>query len=519
MMLPALILVLFGGGALAFAAGRAGAAFSRWVAVFAIAADMALLALAWTGALPAGGPVHAMWLAEYSVPWIARFGISLHLAADGLAFLMVALTLFTGLAAIAASWTEITERAGFFHFNIMVTLAGITGVFLSADLFLFYFFWEVMLVPMYLLIGIWGHENRNYATLKFFLFTQGGGLLMFLAILGLYFIHGNATGEWTFDYNALLGTVLEPGTARLLALGFMAAFLVKLPAIPLHTWLPDAHTQAPTAGSVILAGLLLKTGAYGLLRFVLPLFPTAAVELAPYAMIVGAAGILYGAKLAFAQTDLKRLVAYTSVNHMGFILVGIFSLNEAGLQGSVMQILCHALSTGALFILAGALKERLHTRELDKMGGLWAAAPRMGVAGMIFALASLGMPGMGNFIAEFLILAGAWAVSPWVAAAAALGLVLSAAYSLRVVQRVFHGPLAVAGPVRDFGVRESGIMAALFAAIMALGLYPGPVLDVTKGYVMGLIAGKTRAVETLNQSAHDMNTAPETREGKGGTER
>ncbi len=269
------------------------------------------------------------------------------------------LSCFLGIMATIASWTEIQERVGLFHFNLTWTVAGIIGVFLSLDLFLFYFFWELMLIPMYFLIALWGHENRSYASVKFFLFTQVGGLAMLLGILGLYFVHGRQTGIYTFDYSELLGTKMSPNTALLLMLAFLAAFLVKLPAVPFHTWLPDAHTEAPTGGSVILAGLLLKTGAYGILRFAVPLFPGAALQVAPWAMVAGVIGILYGAVLAFAQTDLKRLVAYTSVSHMGFVLLGIFAWNELALQGVIIQILCHGISTGALFMLVGSLQERI----------------------------------------------------------------------------------------------------------------------------------------------------------------
>ncbi len=307
------------------------------------------------------------------------------------------------------------------------------------DLFLFYFFWEVMLIPMYFLIGIWGHGRRLYASLKFFLFTQAGGLLMLLSILGLYFVHGAYTGVYTFSYAALLQTPVEQGVARWLMLGFMAAFLVKLPAFPFHTWLPDAHTEAPTAGSVILAGLLLKTGAYGILRFVLPLFPEACHAFAEVFMLMGAIGILYGGQLAYAQTDFKRLVAYTSVSHMGFVLVGAFAFNELAYQGVVMQMITHGISTGALFMIAGVLYERLHTRELEKMGGLWAALPGLGTVTMVFVMASLGLPGLGNFIAEFLILAGSWQASPWITVLAAIGLVVATVYSLRIMQKVFSG--------------------------------------------------------------------------------
>ncbi len=292
---------------------------------------------------------------------------------------------------------------------------------------------------MYFLIALWGHEKRTAAAVKFFIFTQLSGLLMLVSILGLYFIHGRHSGVYTFDYFALLGTSVPSGIAPLILLGFLAAFLVKLPAVPFHAWLPDAHTEAPTAGSVILAGLLLKTGGYGLLRFALPLFPGAAAEIAPLGMALGVIGILYGAVLAFAQTDLKRLVAYTSVSHMGFVLLGIFARNETAMMGAIIQMLSHGISTGALFILAGALQERLHTRDMQRLGGLWAVVPRLGGVWLFFALASLGLPGMGNFIGEFLVLLGAYRVSLPMTVLAALGLVVSTLYAVRMVQKVFFG--------------------------------------------------------------------------------
>ena len=263
------------------------------------------------------------------------FGIHFHLALDGLSLLLLMLTFLLGIMSVLASWTEIQEAVGFFHLNLLWVLAGIAGVFLAMDLFLFYFAWELMLVPMYFLIAIWGHERRVYAAAKFFLFTQLSGLLMLIAILALYFAHHTATGIFTFEYADLLGTPLSSHAALWIMLGFFVAFAVKLPMFPLHTWLPDAHTEAPTAGSVVLAGLLLKTGAYGMLRFVMPLFPAAAHAFAPVAMVLAVIGILYGAILAFAQTDLKRLVAYTSVSHLGFVLLGIFAWNKLALQGAV----------------------------------------------------------------------------------------------------------------------------------------------------------------------------------------
>jgi len=332
-----------------------------------------------------------------------------------------------------------------------------------------------MLIPMYFLIGIWGHERRNYAALKFFIFTQAGSLFLLIAILGLYFLHRQNTGIYTFEYLSLLNTPIAGATATWLMLGFFISFAVKLPMVPLHPWLPDAHTEAPTAGSVILAGLLLKTGGYGIIRFVIPLFPGASREFAPVALGLGVAGILYGAVLAFAQSDLKRLVAYTSISHLGFVLLGIYAWNELALQGALMQMLCHGISTGALFMLVGALQERIHTRDTAHMGGLWSVMPRMGGVGMLFALASLGLPGLGNFVGEFLVLLGTYQVSPVAAILGTIGLVFATIYSLAIVQRAFHGTNREGWRPRDLSLREMSVLGSMIAVIIWLGWYPQPV--------------------------------------------
>lgn len=481
MILAWLIIIPAAAGVLAWFLSRWSLRWPRWICLIALTIDLILALALWAQssaqfAISTSGP----WLVEVERPWIPQFGISFHLAMDGLSLLLILLSAFLGIMSVACSWTEIKERTGFFHFNLMWVLAGIMGVFLALDLFLFYFFWEMMLVPMYFLIAVWGHENRIYAAVKFFLFTQVSGLLMFVAILGLYFIHGGNTGDYTFNFTQLLGTAIPEPTAMWLMLGFFLAFAVKLPAFPVHTWLPDAHTEAPTAGSVILAGLLLKTGAYGLLRFVLPLFPQAAAEFAPVAMVLAVIGILYGALLAFAQTDLKRLVAYTSVSHMGFVLLGVFAGNELALQGAVMQILSHGISTGALFILVGALHERMHTRDLRRLGGLWSSAPRLGGAALLFALASLGLPGLGNFVGEFLVLIGTYRVNIPITVVASLGLIAATIYSLWMIQLSFHGPNREGWKIPDSSARETAVLAAMIVVIVWLGLYPQPVLNTAK---------------------------------------
>jgi NADH-quinone oxidoreductase subunit M len=478
MILVWLIVILMVGGVLAWISGKVNRILPRWIALASVGAVFLITLYLWlSNPIPVLG---SAWLIQFDQPWIPQWGISFSLALDGLSMLMLLLTFFIGLLAVLISWREIQTKVAFFHFNLLWVLAGITGVFLTMDLFLFYFFWEVMLIPMYFLIGIWGHENRRYAAYKFFIFTQASGLLMLLAILGLYFIHGNQTGVYTFSYFELLNTTLAPEAARLLMFGFLAAFLVKLPVVPFHSWLPDAHSEAPTAGSVILAGLLLKTGAYGLLRFVLPLFPTATVEFAPWAMLLGVIGIIYGAILAFSQTDLKRLVAYTSVSHMGFVILGVFSFNEWALQGVVMQMITHGLSTGALFIIAGFLYERLHTRDIRQMGGFWSTAPKMGVIGLIFVMASLGLPGLGNFIAEFLTLVGAWQANNWLTVFATIGLVMATIYSLRIMQKIFFEANRMEQPLADLNAREMLIAIPMVAMILWLGLYPQPILDTAR---------------------------------------
>jgi NADH-quinone oxidoreductase subunit M len=323
--------------------------------------------------------------------------------------------------------------------------------------------------------------------MKFFIFTQASGLLLLLALVVLAWQGAALSGQLSFSYFDLLQLPLPPRLGFWLMLGFFLAFVVKLPGVPLHSWLPDAHTQAPTAGSVLLAGILLKTGAYGLLRFCLPLFPEASREFATTAMVLGVAGVIYGALLAFAQRDFKRLVAYSSISHMGFVLLGLYAFNSLGLQGAVMQMVTHGLSTAALFMLAGALQHRLHTRDMERMGGLWRLAPRMGGCAMFFALASLGLPGLGNFVAEFLVFLGVFAVSPALAAAAAVGMVGAAIYALWLVQRAFHGEAPAELRLVDFGNREMVAMYAMMAGLLWLGIYPQPVLDLTQPVLDGLV--------------------------------
>ncbi|WP_363331518.1 NADH-quinone oxidoreductase subunit M [Methylobacter sp.] len=477
-ILLVLICVLLLGGFAAWFSERRNPAAPRWVAIVTLTVEVLLLILPYSIASETDG-LSSAWFAEFSGPWIPRFGIGLHLAMDGLSLLLIMLTVLLGFMAISSSWTEIKNRQGFFFFNLLMCLAGTIGVFLAVDLFLFFFFWELMIVPMYFLISIWGHENRTYAAIKFFIFTQVSSLLMLIAIIALMLIRYNKSGTYSFDYFELLNTALGPDAELWLMLGFFIAFTVKLPVVPFHTWLPDAHTQAPTGGSVILAGVMLKTGAYGLLRFVMPLFPEAAQQFAPVAMAMGAIGVLYAAVMAFAQSDLKRLIAYTSVSHMGFILLGIFSWNPLSLQGSVVTMLAHGISAAALFMIAGALQERLHTREMGNMGGLWPALPILSALTLFFAIASLGLPGLGNFVGEFLVLQGAFNVNTALTVAATLVLILAPVYALIMIQKTFYGPLYQHAPLSDFSRREWLSLGLLALTTVWLGLSPQTVLNVS----------------------------------------
>jgi len=488
MILEWLIGILFVGGIGAWLSEKSNAELPRVIALATIVLDLFLviLMLFAPGALglepisssDLGQP--GEWLVLSTAEWIPRFGISFIFGVDGLGLLLVTLTVFLGLMSLGSAWHEIKDRTGFFYFNLLWTLAGVIGVFTALDLFLFFFFWEVMLIPMYFIIAIWGHENKEYAAMKFFIFTQVSGMLMLLAILVLVFFNYQAAGEITFSYFDLLGTEIPEEFGFWVMLGFFLAFATKLPSVPIHNWLPDAHSQAPTAGSVILAGILLKTGAYGLIRFTVPLFPTESMAFAPTAMLLGVISILYTAKVAFAQNDLKRLIAYTSVSHMGFVMLGVYAWTSQGVQGAVMTMLAHGFSAAALFMLAGGLQHRIHTRQMDQMGGLWGAAPKMGFMALFFTVAAVGMPGLGNFIGEFLVLLGSFRIRPVAAALAAIGMVVAAVYSLIVIQKVFHGENKNNLVVKDLTKVEMICFGLMMIGLLWMGMYPQSMLEMSE---------------------------------------
>jgi len=432
--------------------------------------------------------------------WIPSWGIQYFLGVDGLSILMILLTSFISMLAIASSWNAIKMQVKQFYIFCLLLEMGMLGVFLAQDLFLFYIFWEFTLVPMYFLIGIWGGARRVYASIKFFLYTMAASLLMLLAILYM----GINAGTFSLP-DLIAGRAAFAGAQNLLFLGFFLAFAVKVPIFPFHSWLPDAHTEAPTAGSIILAGVLLKMGTYGLIRFNLPLFPEAAYRYAPYIAVLAIIGIIYGAIVSFAQKDVKKLVAYSSISHLGFVTLGIFSLNAAGIQGAILQGVNHGLSTGALFFLVGVLYEQTHTRDMAAYGGVWKIMPVFSVLSLIVVLSSMGLPGLNGFVGEFTILLGSMgaeslAPRPWIFTAfATTGVILAAVYLLWMFQRVFMGPAEtkeVKG-LRDMNRGELAIMLSFLLFIFWIGITPSLYFHLMDSSVSALVSHLSSSLMAL----------------------
>jgi NADH-quinone oxidoreductase subunit M len=409
--------------------------------------------------------------------WVESLNFQYILGVDGISLFMVLLTTFLMPLAVLASW-GVTHRVRAYMAAMLFLEAAMLGTFVALDLLLFFLFFEGLLFPMYLIIGGWGGERRVYAAVKFFLYTMAGSAFLFVGLLFLYFRAGSDLGQVTFDLQQLVRLDLPIDTARWLFLAFFVAFAVKVPLFPLHTWLPDAHVEAPTAGSVILAGVLLKIGAYGLIRFNLSLFPEASRYFADFVSVLALIGIVYGAVVALIQTDLKRLVAYSSVSHLGFVVLGTFAFTQTALSGGVLQMVNHGLSTGALFLLVGMVYERTHTRDLARMGGLARTTPVLAGVFLVVALSSLGLPGLNNFVGEFLVILGTFATNRPFGVVAATGVVLAAIYLLWSYQRMAHGPAPEehAG-YPDLSRRERAILVPIVAAIVAIGVYPNPILD------------------------------------------
>jgi NADH-quinone oxidoreductase subunit M len=404
--------------------------------------------------------------------WLPQFGISYHLGVDGISLFLIVLTGFLTPLALLTSWQSVHKSVKLFSFFLLALESAMLGVFVSIDLFLFYIFWDAVLIPMYFLIGIWGYERRIYAAVKFILYTMVGSILMLVAIIGLSYAHA---GTQTFDLLDLYGTALSWNLEKWFFLAFTLAFVIKVPLFPFHTWLPDAHVEAPTAGSVILAGVMLKMGTYGLLRFAFPLFPNAAHYFAPYLAGLAVIGIIYGALVAMVQPDLKKLVAYSSVSHLGFVVLGLCALNVNGVQGAVYQMLNHGVSTGGLFIIVGMLSDRRHTRLISEFGGLKAVMPRLVACFLLVTLSSIALPGLNGFIGEFLILLGSYAAFPRLTVFAATGVILSAVYMLWMFQRVNYGEVTNEENrnLPDLTGREWALMIPTIAVAVLMGVAPG----------------------------------------------
>ena len=439
---------------------------------------------------------------KYDWIQVAGWTINYYMGIDGLSILLVLLTAFLTPLAILSTWAAVDERVKDFMIFFLLLEVGMMGVFLAQDLFLFYIFWEFTLVPMYFLIGIWGGPRRIYAAIKFFLYTMAGSLLMLMAILWLGLYAG------TFDMPDLLAKGIPADMQLWLFIAFALAFAIKVPMWPLHSWLPDAHVEAPTAGSVILAGVLLKMGTYGFLRFNIPLFPNASLQAAPWIALLAVIGIIYGAAVSYAQRDVKKLVAYSSVSHLGFVMLGLFALNAQGMEGAILQMVNHGLSTGALFLLVGMIYEQTHTRELSVYGGLWKIMPVFGAISLIVVLSSMGLPGLNGFVGEFTILLGAWGAGQTevygtvlFAAFAALGVIMAAVYMLYMFQKMFLGPagsITKEHSLRDLNWREIAILVPLLVFIFWIGLYPKPFFALIAPAVDKLVA----AVQAAAMAVH-----------------
>jgi len=440
--------------------------------------------------------------------WIPAFGISYFVGVDGISLLLLVLTGFLTPLALLGSWESVHKHTRAFCVFVLLLESAMMGVFISLDLFLFYVFWDAMLIPMYFLIGIWGYERRVYAAVKFILYTMGGSVLMLLAILGLAYLHSTVAGGYSFDLTQIYRLQIPPNLQFWFFLAFALSFAIKVPLFPFHTWLPDAHVEAPTAGSVLLAGVLLKMGTYGLVRFAFPLFPLAASFFAPYLAGLAVIGIIYGALVAMVQPDMKKLVAYSSVSHLGFVVLGISAMNVQGVQGAVYQMLNHGVSTGGLFLIVGMLSDRRHTRLIAEYGGLKHVVPHLVAAFLIITLSSIGLPGLNGFVGEFLILLGAFRWNPRMTAFAATGIVLSATYMLWMFQRVNYGPVSNeknAG-MRDLTPREWVVLVPIVAATVLMGVLPNLFLRPIEPSVARMVSqvqaqAPARIQASANQSA------------------
>jgi NADH-quinone oxidoreductase subunit M len=488
---PLLSLIIFfplAGGFLALATGSRWPLLCRWISLTTTLLELSLVSsLLFLGLQPQAGPT-GVWLLAEDYSWIPSLGVRYSLGLDGLSLLLLLLTGFINVLCILISWRAITTRLGSFHFFLLFLESSVMGLFMATDLVLFYLFWEIQILPMFFLVGIWGHERRVYAAVKFVLFTLSGSLFMLIALIALYVFHGQQTGVYTFSFVQLMHTHLSPSTEIALYTAFMLGFAIKIPLVPLHTWLPDAHTQAPTAGSLDLAGLLLKTGFYGFFRFAVPLFPMAAQASIPVLIALGLGGMFFTSWIALAQTDIKRLVAYSSIGHMGLMVVGIAVWNLLSLSGSLLQMVNHGLSTSALFIMVGMISERIDSRDFADLGGLWSQMPVFSAFFLFFALASMGLPGLNNFVGEILILVGIFEARPLIGILSFGGLIFTVIYILRMVKDTLFGEPKTTHVWVEVNAREVVILVIMALPILFIGLHPGPALRLLEQPVQHLLS-------------------------------
>jgi NADH-quinone oxidoreductase subunit M len=478
---------------------------AKWIAL-AVSVTTFLLSIPLWWLYDAGAKGVRGWdtiqLAEGPYTWISDLGISYYVGIDGIALLLVLLTTFMTPLVIWSSFDSVKDNAHQFMAFMLVLETGMVGTFVALDTFLFYVFWELMLIPMYFIIGMWGGPRRIYATLKFFIYTMAGSLLMLVAILALYVIHHEQFGTWSANYIDLVRVELPFTTEKWLFWAFVAAFAVKVPMFPVHTWLPDAHVEAPTGGSVILAGVLLKMGTFGFIRYALPFFPEASVEYGPFLVGLAVVGIVYGALVAMVQDDIKKLVAYSSVSHMGAVMLGVFALNREGMSGAVYQMLGHGLSTGGLFLLVGMIYDRRHTRLIAEYGGLAKVVPVFAAVFLLVTLSSIGLPGLNGFVGEVLILLGSFEHHPWATVFATTGVIWGAVYMLWVYQRVAFGPVTnhANKALKDMTGGELATMIPIVVLIVFMGVYPQPFLAKMDASVQKVVAS---VIERSPMASHD----------------
>lgn len=504
MLLSLLIIIPFFSGFFAFFSYRFKKNFPRWIALIGIIITFLIIIQIWfqEGYHIFQSQYYPDWTRQLIVPWIPRFGIEFNIAIDGLSFLMLIITFILSIIAVFCSWNEIKTNEGFFYFNFMLVLSGVVGIFIAFDLFLFFFFWEITLVPMYFLIALWGHNtdkknNCITAANKFFIYTQISGLIMLSSILLLVFNYYQHTNILTFNYNVLLNNTFNQNIEYIVMLGFFLAFSVKMPILPFHGWLPDVHVKSLSCGAVEIIGLLLKTAPYAFLRFNLTLFPHATEKFTPIAMFLGLISIFYGAFLAFSQNNIKRLIAYSSISHMGLILISIYSNNEIALQGAIIQILSSSLCTSALCILSGQMYKRFKTQDIRQMGGLWGCIYWIPGFTLFFSLSNLGLPGTGNFIGEFLILSGLFQVYPLVSILATISIIFSAAYSLNMIQRIFYGSCKINSTVKYLNKKEIVTVIILMFMLIFLGLKPQSILDISYSSIHNIHKEFTNSISEI----------------------